>query len=828
MTDLCIKVYRFFRNHRAAFWLSMIALYAFCGYFASKIHLEEDINKLMPSSKNEDGSTKPAFTDLRIKDKTFLLFEGKNGISTAHIIETCDAFIDSLTCKNTAMGQAKQIVEDVFYKLPDDLMFDVVDYLTDHLPAYVDTSLYARLDTMLTYTHLQRQMTANANDFQGPLGAMFPELLQIDPVGLRNLLQEQMKPFAEGAAGSYTTIDGHFFVRDSTVCVAFITPMYSGTNTGQGSALFHILNDLKEQFSISEPDVKISYHGTPANGFYNSWRIKSDLKGTVTVSLLVVFVFISLCFRNGNTIPLLLMPLAFGVMLGLAVMYFVKGQFSLLSLGIGAIVLGVALTYVLHILTHYKYVSDPEQVLRDQVKPVCLGCLTTVGSFMGLIFVRTELLQDFGLFAILSVTATTLWSLFYLPQFLKPGKSKLNHRAFALIDRLNNYPFDRKKPLIFVLLAITVICIAFYIAGGTRFDADMHNLGYKDASISYSEDLLRRKTHTGDKEKYFVSSGTTMEEAIENFAVMSEKLDSLQHLGLVKSYTHTDRIFVPLRIQQQRIDAWKEFWTEERLQLTRALINETAPQAQLLPEAFLPFFDFAVAPYTPDAIYDAGIIPAGYLSTLTEQSYNGDYLCFTSVRCENDTVRSKDSHYNRICEAIATLPNLLVLDTYYYTTDTLLQLNDDFNVLQWVSMFFVFTVLLFCFRGNIRYTLLGFMPILLSWLIVLGSMAIFDVHFNLINIIISTFIFGIGVDYSIFVMDGLIGSTNNSRLLGYHKTAIFFSAFILIVTVSSLLFAEHPAIRSVGFPTLTGLVFAVVLAYVVQPAVFRRINKNKK
>ena len=60
MTEFCIKIYRFFRNHRAVFWVSMIALYAFFGYFASKIYLEEDINKLMPSSKNKDGTTKLA------------------------------------------------------------------------------------------------------------------------------------------------------------------------------------------------------------------------------------------------------------------------------------------------------------------------------------------------------------------------------------------------------------------------------------------------------------------------------------------------------------------------------------------------------------------------------------------------------------------------------------------------------------------------------------------------------------------------------------------------------------------------------------------------
>lgn len=828
MTEFCIKIYRFFSNHRAVFWVSMIALYAFFGYFASKIYLEEDINKLMPSSKNEDGTTKLAFANLRIKDKTFLLFEGKNGASVEHITEICDAFIDSLESRNAAMDSTQQVIGNIFYRLPDDLMLDVIDYMSAHLPAYIDTSVYTRLDAMLTYPHMKLQMKANHDDLLSPVGSMFPELIQTDPVGLRGLLMEQMKPFTEGAAGSYKTLNGHFFVQDSTVCVAFITPMYSATNTGQGSTLFRILNDQIEQFSASAPDVKISYHGTPASGFYNSWRIKSDLKGTIIGSLVLVLIFISICFRNYNTIPLLLLPVVFGTLFGLAAMYFIKGHFSLLALGIGAVVLGVALSYVLHIITHYKYISDPEQVLRDQVKPVCLGCLTTIGSFMGLIFIRTELLQDFGLFAAFAIVGTTFFSLVFLPQFLNPRKNKLNHRAFAIIDRINAYPFDRKKPLLFTILATAVVCIGFYIAGGTQFDADMHNLGYKAESTSYSENLLRSKTHTGDKQKYFASSGATMEEAIENFEIMVAKLDSLQNIGLVKSYTHTNQIFVPLHVQQERIDAWKNFWTGERLQLVHDLINKTAPEAGLIPDAFSPFFEFATADYEPDALYEASIIPEGYQSTLMEQSYNDEYLCFTSVRCKNDSIHSKESDYNRICEAIVSSPNLLVLDTYYYTTDTLIQLNDDFNVLQWVSMLFVLIVLFFSFHFNIKHTLLGFMPILSSWLIVLGAMVIFDVRFNLINIIISTFIFGIGVDYSIFVMNGLIGGKENSRLLGYHKTAIFFSAFILIVTVSSMLFAEHPAIKSVGFSTLVGMISAVVISYVVQPAIFRMINKNKE
>ena len=820
MTALFIRLADFFRSHRWACWLSMAVLFAFFGYYAMQIHLEEDINKLMPSSKNEDGTTKLAFADLKIKDKTFLLFERISGntqesgnADLSGLIAVCDAFIDSLQ-------QDTALIEDVFYRLDDELMPDAIDYMTQHLPAYIDTTAYARFDSLLTREHMAQQMQQNREDLMGEFGEMFPELIMTDPIGMRDVLAEQLKPLM--SAGSYQTIENHFFVPDSTVCLAFITPRFSSTNTGQGSALFQHLNDLIEQFKTTHPDVRISYHGTPASGFYNSTQIKHDLTTTITGALVLVLIFLLVCFRRWDTIPLLLLPVVFGTLFGLAMMYWLKGQFSLLALGIGGVVLGVALSYVLHVLTHHQYVTDMRQLLRDQVKPVWLGCLTTIGSFAGLIFIKTDLLQDFGLFAAFAILGTTLFSLTFLPQLLS---SKTNAHALTWIDRINAYPLDRKKPLLAVILLVTVVGIGAYIIGGTRFDADMHNLGYEEELTEYSEQLLREKTYTGDKQKYFASQGKTMEEAIEHFALLDQELDSLQQLGLVKSYGKTNQVFVPLRVQQERIDAWKRYWTPERLGKVRSLIQATAAQAGLRPEGFEPFFEAATANYEPDALYEAGIIPKGYQSTLMEQSYGGDYLCFTSVRCANDSVRSSESDYIRICDAVARHPELLVLDTYYYTTDTLNQMNDDFNVLQWLSMLFVFSVLLVSFRFNVKNTLLAFMPILLSWIIVLGAMVLFDVRFNLISIIISTFIFGVGVDYSIFVMNGL--TDPDSKKLQYHKTAIFMSAVTLIVSVSSMLIASHPAIRSVGFSTLVGLLAAVILSYVLQPAVYRWLHSKQ-
>ena len=128
------------------------------------------------------------------------------------------------------------------------------------------------------------------------------------------------------------------------------------------------------------------YHGLPASGYSNSTQIKHDLTTTIAGALVLVLVFLLLCFRRWNFIPLLLLPVVFGTLFGLTMMYWLKGEFSLLALGIGGVVLGVALNYVLHVMTHHRYVNDPVQLLRDQV-------LVELKGFEGLARVAARLVQ---------------------------------------------------------------------------------------------------------------------------------------------------------------------------------------------------------------------------------------------------------------------------------------------------------------------------------------------------------------------------------------------------------------------------------------------------
>jgi len=109
-------------------------------------------------------------------------------------------------------------------------------------------------------------------------------------------------------------------------------------------------------------------------------------------------------------------------------------------------------------------------------------------------------------------------------------------------------------------------------------------------------------------------------------------------------------------------------------------------------------------------------------------------------------------------------------------------------------------------------------------------MGLLGIKFNIFNIIISSFITGMGVDYSTYVMQGLMQgySTRAGSLIAF-KSNIMVSAMITISGTGVLIFAQHPALYSIASISIIGLSSVVLIAYTFEPLLFRlMVTKNKK
>jgi hypothetical protein len=155
-------------------------------------------------------------------------------------------------------------------------------------------------------------------------------------------------------------------------------------------------------------------------------------------------------------------------------------------------------------------------------------------------------------------------------------------------------------------------------------------------------------------------------------------------------------------------------------------------------------------------------------------------------------------------------------------------LSDDFNYIGFACGFIVFIFLWLSF-GRIELAILAFLPMAMGWLWILGLMYLFGMQFNIVNVILATFIFGQGDDYTIFITDGLINEyAYHKKLLPSYKNSIVISALIMFIGMGSLIVARHPALHSLAEVTIVGMLTVVLMAWIVPPLIFRWLVRNSR
>jgi len=818
MHRIFVPIYRYFQKHKGLLYgLLALSTLVFI-LFGARLRYEEDIIKLLPRSSLD---SELAFSDIGLKDKIFIQITGRDSESPLDTWTLGD-YIDEYTAALLSRDTTGRYIVGILSALEVETAFGAMDYGFEHLPSFIDTSVYGPMATALEPAAVDRQMSRNIELIEADMTGETTQLVCTDPLALREILLADILPGIEGGSvGGYTIENGHFFCPDKTVALAFVTPAFTQTDSGNATRFARILRQEQAVFEAAHPDARILIHGAPLGGVSNAGTIKKDLLRTVGISLLVILAILLACFRKPAFLGHLITPVIYGTFFSLACLYWIKGTMSLMALGIGAIVLGVALSYVLHVLIHFYYVKDIEQVLKEESTPVFLGCLTTIGAFLGLLFTESDLLRDFGLFATFALTGSTFYALVFLPHFLREKHVRTDKaQGFPLIDRINGLPWDR-NPVILGVMAL-IIVVGVVLSGRVRFDSDLRNLDYDNADLIESQNLYNEKNQNGHTDLYFAVYDDDLDQALEYNKQLEERLEDLSEKGLVKGYGNlVPLLFQSTRDQEERIAAWKAFWSPERIASIRRILSESARRHGLDPKLFAPFFALLEADYEPGSLFEAGVIPPEMLSNYVEEQASGRKMVFTSVSFAPEDM-------DPVIEGLIDGPQTLVLEPFYYCRDLVKIVHDDFNTTLWISSLFVLLVLLVAFR-NIWTALTAFLPMFLSWYVLKGLMALFGLEFNLINIVISTFIFGIGVDYSIFIMEGLLqqARTGKKDRLASHKVAIFFSALVLIIVVASLVFAVHPSIRSIGVITLIGMLSTILMTYSLEPFIFRQLLKWK-
>jgi 1-acyl-sn-glycerol-3-phosphate acyltransferase len=809
-----ILIYHYFARNRAVFYTVFATCFLFMGYFASQVKFEEDISKVIPKDK-KINKLNEVFQNSKFLDKLVIMVSFKDSTAIANP-DSLVAFADEFAA--TIAAKFKPHIGKANFKVDDDVVMKLFGAISQRLPVYLTEKDYQTIDTLITPAKVKQTLQYDYRTLASPAGIALKSIISNDPVGISFIGLKKLQQLQYDK--NFELYDNYVVTKDHQTLLMFITPAYPPNNTGKNGVLIKGLNQLIDSLS-NKPKriVTATYFGSAAVYYGNALQLRKDTALTQGITVLVLILFLGLYFRKKRAPIIILIPVLFGSLFSLTAIYFLKGSISVIALGTGSVVLGIAINYSLHVFNHYRHTKNVEQVLKDLVMPLTVGSFTTIGGFLCLEFVESEMLKDLGLFAAFSLIGASICSLVFLPQFISTKKEQENHQVILLswIDKLASFNPEYNKFIVTGIILLTGVF--FYKANDVTFEFDVAKMNYMPLQLQQSQNKLNKINQYALQSVYLVSEGKTLDRALVNNEKLAAQIEKLKEQGIVKKSSDVSSFILSDSLQKARIARWNIYWTPEKKQQLFATLDKEGQLQGFSAAAFDKFKTLLNKDFSHINEGDVAGIRKSFLDNFINE-YPSHSTVVTLVQTSPDKKAA-------IYKAFENDPNVTVIDKQYLTNKLVEIINADFTKIAVMSSLLVFVVLLLTY-GRMELALVSFIPMAISWIWILGLMGIFGIGFNIVNIIISALIFGLGDDYSLYIMDGLLQEyKTGKKVLSSYKSSIFLSAITTITGLGVLIFAKHPALRSIAFISIIGICCVVIISQILIPFLFNILIKNR-
>ena len=802
MEFLFLTLYDYFKSHRKAFYVWFVSLFVLVTFFASRITVEEDVSRFFPNDEKIEKLTE-VFQNSRFAEKILVMVSLKDSSQTSpdSLIAYTNAFVDEVQ-------KDSSLIESVTYKVDDQLALQLFGTLHNHLPLFLNEKDYASIDSLTQEDALRNKIQNNYHQLVSPAGIVLKKIIVQDPVGISMLAVKKLRDVQYDE--NYELYEGYILTKDHKHLLFFIAPKFPTNDTGHNKLLVEQLNSSSQKVGEIHSTTQAKYFGAPIVAAGNASQLRSDTILTITLMIALLIIFLFGFLKKKRAPVLIFIPVVFGALFSLASIYFIQGSISVLAIAAGSIVLGVAVNYSLHFLSHLRHTSNVRDVIKELVYPMTIGSMTTVLAFICLQFANASVLKDLGLFAGFSLIGAALCSLIFLPHLVS-NHFFGEHPSPTWVDKLAQYELESNKYLVAIILLLTPVL--FYFAQDVKFNSDMNSLNFMNEKTRAAEHELNSINQFSLRSVFIVSSGKDMEEALRHNDELFPILNELKQKGTVKKISSVSNFILSDSLQKEKIKKWNAYWTDEKKNHVTKILKEEGTKLKFSPVLFANFDSLINRKYQPVSDNEiAGIKISFFGDYITEKENEVSIVTLAQV-----DITQKESLYKQL----AHHKNIAALDKQLLTNSFVSLVHADFNFIVTVTSLIVFIALLLAY-GRIELTLMTFIPMLVTWIWILGIMALVGIEFNIINVMISTFIFGLGDDYSIFIMDGLQQEfRTGKKSLPSIKTSIFLSAITTISGLGVLIFAQHPALRSIAAVSIIGIVCVFVMAQTLEPFFFR-------
>ncbi|MBX2973658.1 MAG: 1-acyl-sn-glycerol-3-phosphate acyltransferase [Flavobacteriales bacterium] len=662
----------------------------------------------------------------------------------------------------------------------------------DRLPLLADAGRLAWLagaDSLRIDSAVAAVRTAIA----APGGEFGVERLLADPFGLAAPLRERM--LATGTGGGPSVIDGVLFSADSTMAVALLWPTTEGLKKPAD-----LVRAIDEAIATSCADgVHGAAFGAAPMAEANRTAIARDAWRTSVVALLLVVIILLWYYRDRRTLPLFLLPPLFGFVVGVGALAAFRTNVSGLALGASAALLGIALDYAFHFLTHLRHRGNVAATLREVSAPMLLGCITTVLAFGALSLASSRVLADLGLIAAFMLVGALFMVLLVLPHFVPA-------RLQRMADAAGTAPVGRERPgrwiPLLAIAGVTVVLLPY--ASRVQQEQDPEHLSLTPDDVRLVRDKLEG---TGDRSVPVFIAGMDKDaeharRRLEAAIAAVRGTEGVHAEGLLPIDLSPSDSTMALREHR-----WAETFAGEQGRRIERWTRAAAVRNGFEPDAF----DGFLSRVSEDQILNGGpaVNMPGGLSAVHDDG------AIEAVR-----LLVPPSEVAAVERAVAGMHGVEVMHRGLLGRKLAQVAEQDLSGILWRTAGIVFLALLITY-GRIELALITFLPMALGWVWILGICGLLGIRFDPVNIMVCTFIFGLGDDYCIFTTEGLLARyrTGSDHTRSF-RSAVVLSAVTTIIGTGALFLASHPALRSIAVLSVVGMATLLLVSLTVQPVLF--------
>ncbi len=809
MTELVLKLYCYMKGHRLIGVLSFLVVTGLLALSVSRLDYKEDIADFLPID-SEYHNALSVYQNISGANKVFAVFQYRDTAKANpdNMVDGIDAFVECVQQSDTS-----QMLTSVMSQVDLEQLAGVTDFVYNNIPYFLSDRDYERIDSVLRQQdYVQTQIHQDKEMLMFPAGGLLSDNIQRDPLNLFTPVVQKLQK-SEGEL-KYEMYGGHIFSPDMQKAFVVMESPYGSSETENNSRLADMLTNCGKKTMSHYPNLDIHIIGGPVIAVTNAKQIKTDSIFSVVISVTLILALLLFSFRNVRNLLLIAFSIAWGWLFAMGGLALLHDKVSVIVIGISSVILGIAVNYPLHFIAHLSHTPNKRMALREIVMPVLVGNITTVGAFLALVPLQSVALRDLGLFSSFLLIGTILFVLVYLPHLSKETKESKH----TFLDKLSNLSLENKP--IFVGLIVVLTIVLGYFSFQTQFDANMSHINYmtedQKADMAYFQRTMMRG---GDNQTiYAISSDTTADGALDKSLRLQPYLEAAVADGVVCGYSSCHQFVVSKTEQARRLKMWRDFVASHRDSLRRVMhgcvLNEGFTD-----DSFDEFYALLDKDYVAhDISYFSPLTKTVFASNLSNDSIEGLHNVIDVLSVKDKDVKAVEKMLKeRGCYSfdVASM-NSAIAD----------HLSDDFNYIGYACSFIVF-FFLWLSMGSIELAILSFVPMAVSWLWILGIMALFGMQFNIVNIILATFIFGQGDDYTIFMTEGAMYEyAYRRKMLASYKHSIIISALIMFIGIGTLIIARHPALHSLAEVTVAGMFSVVLMAYVFPPLIFNFLVKS--